>query len=442
MHSGHETKKPRTHTHTLRNTWANGLNMKKNTFGLQHNKVIRKDAKIALDSNHIECFIKPLITELSKRFTDITPPNCTDELLDFFIEHEPENPEEFIQNLFFCIRSTLYIEKQKLAEDQLKPAIHAATNLYMIAAYRAVNFIDFEQQVILAEKPNYIIKAPLPTRPTPGDINYESRLTTHPARNKLICGIISSAIYGGKVEFTTTPAYSNIPDIVGIYEIPGPNAGIDYIGSLESNLYAQVFKEIADAPKIAQESQPLPDDLREELLAELRDIKEIRGHCLAIIINDHSNDPRTYLQWTDKHRIPVLLPSTEQTASLLHITPDALISQLKLFWKQIGDTPISDPPPSPDKKNDSTEQNNLKSHITLARQALEKDPSISKQDKIKIEEFLDKLDSLSKTKATSATTIDKSIPSRMGTISKTIKEGTVLAKALKDAYETLLTFLQ
>lgn len=420
-------------------------------FGLAHNIEIRNDAKAVLEAKHADCFVKPLSATLTRNLPDFTTPSNTDNLasisidaiLELFIEHKTTHENEFIQTLFNSIRQALDSEKSKLTEEQRDPVDKAAIALYMIAACRAINIIDFEDKIILPEKSNYITRTPPPTYPRPEESSYETRLANHPARTKLICGIISAAIYGGKVVFSYPPSRSRIPDVTGVYEIPPLNAGSDHIGAMESCLYSIVFKDKEDAPKIIQTSAQLPEDLRADLIAELHDLKEIKGHCVAIIIQDHPDAPRTYLHWADKHKIPIMLPSTADTASLLHIPPDTLISQLNKLWDALKATPKPDHTPDDSKSttSDQVSAKTLESLTQSIRTLIKSEAALKDADKAELIKILKQLETSTQQQASKPNSIWKSVIPKLEGLTKIIKAGTGTAKAIKELCDYLSNFL-
>lgn len=244
---------------------------------------------------------------LQHDFNSEDPPESVPESITALVEHFSTCAPEQVQYLFYRVRRAL----KALSEDVLDDAARrqtsdAASAMYCLAAIRLVDRAAHEAG-------NSILQVP--------------------RSENVICAIIATALFGGKLRLQTTE--SPLPSVEYVFEVQVPASGDQMQLGFERALYTVLFENAKDAGLKALDNQPLSADELEALSSRLDDIKHVEQDCLALIIHGYANDASAR-PFAQQYQIPVMFPSNQATNLLIGMSADRLRGQISEFWKRVN----------------------------------------------------------------------------------------------------------
>ncbi|OAI15618.1 hypothetical protein A1359_09415 [Methylomonas lenta] len=308
--------KPKNHYSNLDIDEATQTKSITNQLDVQHKNLAAKSLK---NAPH---FFQALQQDFANEQTTEHIPGSIKEMVDYFSTCVPDQ----VQELFYMVRRAL----KALAEDELddsarKQTTEAASAMYCLAAIRLVDRAAHE----------------------PGNT-----ILQVPRSENVICAIIATALFGGKLRLQSTE--NQLPSVEYVFEIQVPASGDHIQLSFERALYTVLFENAKDAGVKALDNQPLTTVELEALGSRLDDIKQVERDCLALIIHGYAShdSARPFAQ---HYQIPVMFPSNQATNLLLGMGADRLRGEISEFWKRVNGMRSSDvnsvPPNKPGTEN-------------------------------------------------------------------------------------------
>lgn len=295
--------KPKNHYSNLDIDEATQTKSIANQLDVQHKNLAAKSLKNA----------PHFFQALQQDFTSDQPtehtPASIEEMVDYFSTCVPDE----VQELFYVVRRALKaLEEDKLDDPARKHTCEAASAMYCLAAIRLVDRAAHESG-------NAILQVP--------------------RSENVICAIIATALFGGKLRLQATE--NQLPSAEYVFEIQVPASGDHIQLGFERALYTVLFENTKDAGVKALDNQPLSVDELEALGSRLDDIKHVERDCLALIIHGSVNHDlaRPFAQ---QYQIPVMFPSNQATEFLIGMSAHRLKVQISLFWDRVNGIRSSD----------------------------------------------------------------------------------------------------
>lgn len=253
-------------------------------------------------------------------------PASANEMADYFAACQPEQ----VQDLFYMVRRALKVLAEQVADDPaVKQIGEAASAMYCLAAIRLVDKAAHEAGNTMLQVPR---------------------------SENVICAIIATALFGGKLRLQTTEQ-NHLPGLEYVFEIQVPASGDHAQLGFERALYTVLFGNTMEAVDKALDNQALSTDEREALGARLRDIKHVERDCLALIIHGYANHDSAR-PFAEQYRIPVMFPSDQETKLLIGMNADRLRSEISEFWQRVNGMHSSEVnPDTPNKSGNKNMQN-------------------------------------------------------------------------------------
>lgn len=271
-------------------------------------------------------------------------PHSPSDTIKWFISR----PISQVESLFFAVHDTLEslesISDLSLNKTKRREAEEAATALYCIAACRFVNKESRSSHNNITDPSFYLVESP----------NNEL----------LICAIIVTALFGGKLQLVaheTTDVSTGMtqPRPEFAFHIPTPVAGDNLIPDFERAVFNEIFKNKKTAAnKTSIDTGSLKPEERASLSVRIRQI-QVRKKCNLTLIINHDMPHCLCRDFVDHYRTPIVFPTNETTKILTGIDPLHLQAYIKEFWQNIRELcttagPNEDQPPKGTKEMSGT----------------------------------------------------------------------------------------
>ena len=261
-------------------------------------------------------FYEALRCDFRDNFPTADPPNTSDEMVDFLADCGPE----LVPELFMWVRLGLDgLAATKPPAGEQKAGIEAAAALYCLAA---ILLVDREA----SRHGDYVIRVP--------------------RSESIICAIIATALFGGELRLLVDEQ-PELPRPEYVFEVMVPNAGELILESFERAMFTAIFSKNRQVNLAELDSKPLTKEEKANLAARIRTIKHKRKAALALVIRSEIVDQATFQPVAERHKIPVMFPSSEAAIVLLGMQPEDLLAEIREFWGEIDKLRDVKNPPEP-----------------------------------------------------------------------------------------------
>lgn len=217
-----------------------------------------------------------------------------------------------VQELFWAVRRAL----QTVASDGANPPASepirkAATALYFLAACRLVDATACS-----------------------GPPGCNGRVMHVPTSAAIICAIVATAVFGGELRFAEGEA-SDHPCYDYAFEVGSPITSDQQVHDFERAVFIAMLPNDREATEVALDSGPLSDHQRARLAARIRTIRHVQRASLALVFRCRPDETRAPNHFAGQHEVPILIPTTEATSTLLGMSPADLQAEIDEFWSEL-----------------------------------------------------------------------------------------------------------
>lgn len=265
-------------------------------------------------------FFQTLQREIAAEFPATSMPQTAEATVQEFAR----SPADHVQRLFFVVRRALHAIPDGEATGR-RHAEEAAAALYFVAACRLVDQAAHAARTAAQGGNPYVLQVP--------------------SSENLICAVISTALFGG--ELRLTPAEEpGMPRPKYVFEVKPPAGGDQIIEDFDRAVFFALFPNDKRAIAISQSSGPLAGKDLADLLTELDDIRYVQRDSLALVVKGL---PRAgpHETFATRHRVPVMVPTSEATSVLLGMDADRLSAEIKKLCEALKEWPRHGSPSRP-----------------------------------------------------------------------------------------------
>lgn len=259
-------------------------------------------------------FLDALMSEFVEEFYPALAPVTAAAMVQRFMESTGDE----IQKLFYVVRRAL---QSVPAQGQLAERRHVeevAAALYFLAACRLV------VQAQHAAKPG------------------NERYVLHvPTDDQVICAVIATALFGGELHLVPSDDPKR-PLPRDTFTVKPPAGGEQIEIDFERAVYFVVFAGNRNETEGTLDAGPLSPEQRTELAARFRTITKVRRGSLTLVVHGIKQADAVH-GFADRYRVPVMIPATEATTTLLGMDADTLRAEIREFWSELHAFQRSEP---------------------------------------------------------------------------------------------------
>lgn len=263
-----------------------------------------------LSDERAQPFLLRIGKELVEEFRLKSVPNTPERIVQGFVARSADD----VLRLFDVVRRALAISPSSDGDISLRHAIEGvAAALYCIAACRVIDQAAYAAHITAAPGNQYVIPVPTP--------------------EPLICAVIATALFGGELHLVTSED-PQVPSPEFAFTVQLPTGGDQIEEDFERAAYLAVFARDRYAPSDSLDDGPLNPDQRQRLAARLRTIQSTRRKCLTLVVRNVRSS-NSYEGFATKHRVPIMVPTTDATTALLGMSAEALLAEIREFWSEL-----------------------------------------------------------------------------------------------------------
>lgn len=289
-----------------------------------------------LDDVCVSRFVSILNSEL-KALKSTTPTFNENKIVEFIIKHIAKDSIDSVQQILYAIRAALNkLPSNSLTDELRRKSENVACALYCLTACKWVNLSFFKTEIHEQEKCRYISRIPIPTPYKAPDSSENETSAGYLINIRIICAVIATAIYGGKIELVPSSSKANPFEPKHYYPVKTDNAGDDILASIETAFYKALLGQTEASVINAVKASKLEQHERIRLEERLKSIRRIDHITPTLIILDPISQPVAFVQFADQYCTPVMLPTPHETARILEVSPDLFVVQFEELWRDLS----------------------------------------------------------------------------------------------------------